>query len=231
MENTLETQNQPEPQDISREGLSLEKLFHFFRLFNPANNHAIAKVSAFHLIDIARINELLGTNFKGIILDFDECVAPHHGEITQENADALIEMIKSKIKVVIYSNMEKGPRYDALIQRVLEETGYEIKVITSKYSKPDQRGFNEAKTALNLEEDEDVVMIGDNFVTDGGSIHAGIPFIKVDPIKTEEPFHKKAKRVFQTGTRSMHSGISNSYDKLGGRKVIRDNDLLEQATV
>ena len=211
--------------DISREGFTPEKALHQIRLLRPKNNHAIAKVSSFQRINIDRINQLLGTNFKGVILDIDECVAPHHGEILTENMEAIVHMVKSKIKLVIFSNMEATNRYDPLIKKVFYETGYEIKVITSRFAKPDPRGFMEAKEALALQEGEEAVMIGDNFCTDGGSIRIGIPFIKVDPIKTKEKFLKKAKRLPQTATRKFHAGVSNFYDRVGKRKVLRDRDL------
>lgn len=122
------------------------------RLFAPSLNHAIAKVSSFSVIDISRINELLGTNFKGVILDIDECVAPHHGEVLQENVDAIIEMVNQGVKIVIFSNMKASERYNPLIEAVRDSTGYELKVITSRYAKPDPRGFKECVDQLGLNE-------------------------------------------------------------------------------
>jgi len=213
-------------EDISREGVTFEKVAQLGRLLVPDLNHAIAKVGRFALIDLARINELLGTNFRGVILDFDECVAPHHGEATEENEVALTEMVRQRIKLVIFSNMKASERYRALIAAILEQTGYEIRVITSRYAKPDPRGFAECLEALELEESEEAVMIGDNFVTDGGAISAGIPFIRVSPIKTEgEPILKRAKRSFQTGSRAFYALISDLYDLLLKRKVLRDDDF------
>lgn len=214
------------PEDISREGLTGEKVAQLGRLFVPNLNHAIAKVSKFSVIDIAKINELLGTNFKGVILDIDECVAPHHGEVLQENVEAIIEMINQGINVVIFSNMKSSERYVPLIDSVRAATGAEIKIITSPYAKPDPRGFKEALKELDLQNGEDALMIGDNFVTDGGSINAGIPFIKVDPIKTAgESALKVIKRSFQTGSRSFYSAVSAFYDFIGDRKVLRDEDF------
>lgn len=215
-------------EDISREGLTGEKVKQLGRLFVPRLNHAIAKVSRFSVIDIARINELLGTNFCGVILDFDECIAPNHGEALPGKANAIIEMINQGVKLVIFSNMKANERYDDLIADVLEATGYEIRIIMSRYAKPHPRGFSECVEALELSEREDAVMIGDNFVTDGGSINAGIPFVKVKPVKTpgEGPL-RKIQRSLQTGSRGFYSGVSNVYDFVGRRKVLRDCDFVE----
>lgn len=209
--------------DVSREGATREKFIHQGRLLRPKNNHAVVKVSSFRHVNIRRINELLGTNFKGVILDVDECVAPHHGEILPENVEAIVEMVKQGIKVVIFSNMEATDRYDPLIEKVLEETGFEIQVIMSIHPKPDVRGFLEAQTALQLADGEEVAMVGDNFSTDGGSIRAGIPFIKVDPIKTPGLI-KRTIRFYQTVPRTFQAGISRIYDFFG-RRVLRDKDL------
>lgn len=213
--------------DISREGLTFEKVRQLGRLFRPKFNCAIAKVSGFPVINISRINELLRTNFKGVILDVDECVAPHHGEVLQENVEAIIDMVRDGVKIVIFSNMKASDRYDSLIESVFEATGYKIKIIMSRYAKPDKRGFDECVSAFDLQEGEQVLMVGDNLVTDGGCIGAGIPFIKVRPIKTKnEGFLKKAKRVFQTGSRGFYSGISNIYDFFGSRNVLSDEDFV-----
>lgn len=213
-------------EDISREGLTGDKVAQLGRLFLPSLNHAIAKVSKFSVIDISRINELLGTNFKGVILDIDECVAPHHGEVLQENVDSIIEMVNQGVKIVVFSNMKASERYNPLIEAVREATGYEIKVITSRYAKPDPRGFEECVNELGLTDEEEALMIGDNFVTDGGAIKAGIPFVKVKPIKTHgEGIMRKIKRIFQTGSRGFYTAVSNVYDFIGRRKVLKDKDF------
>lgn len=214
-------------EDISREGLTKEKIFQFGRLFRPRNNHAIAKVEKFASIDVAKMNELLGTNFKGVILDVDECIAPHHGEVLQENIDAIIAMVNQGIKIVIFSNMKMSDRYVPLIETVKEATGFEIKIITSKHAKPDAQGFIDCVKELGLKAGEDELMIGDNFGTDGGSIQVGIPFIKVDPVPTKGEGLKGVKRWPQRGLRGLHSGVSRAYDFLGRRKVIKDEDFLE----
>lgn len=217
-----------EQQDISREGVTMDKAWQLGRLFRPKNNHAIAKVEKFANIDIQKLNELLGANFKGVILDVDECVSPHHEEVLDVNVDAIIEMINQGIKIVIFSNMKLSDRYVPLIEKVKESTGFEIKIITSKHAKPDPRGFEESVEALNLGEGEDVLMIGDNFLTDGGSIRAGIPFIKVKPIKTEGEGIKGVKRWPQRGLRAAYSGVSNLYDLVGQRRVLKDEDFLKE---
>jgi len=212
--------------DVSREGLSMAKVRQLGRLFVPSLNHAIVKVNVFRNINVAKINELLGTNFRGIILDIDECVAPHHGEILPENVDAIMAMIADGVKLVIFSNMKASDRYNAVIERASREFGYDIKVIMTPHGKPDERGFEASLKELKLAADEQALMIGDNLVTDGGSISAGIPFVKVRPLQTPgESGFKRAKRAFQTSSRSFYGIVSNLYDTVSGRRVLRDEDF------
>ncbi|HRY90902.1 MAG TPA: hypothetical protein P5229_00990 [Candidatus Gracilibacteria bacterium] len=212
-------------EDISREGLTTEKICQLGRLFLASHNHAIVKVSEFRKVNLPKINHILGTEYAGAICDVDECMAPHHGEILPENIDAVTRMVKTGFNVAIYSNMKAGGRYEPFVKTVREKTGYQIPVVTSRFAKPDKRGFLEAKEALSLGKEGKAVMIGDNFVTDGGCIHAGIPFIQVAPILTPETFFKKLKRMPQTGSRRFYSWLSRAYDTLLDRYVLTDEDL------
>lgn len=208
--------------DQSREGLTKAKFAQPFRLLRPKNNHAIAKVSAFRYINIQKINELLGLNIQGLILDVDECIAPHHGEILPENIEAITTIVQQGIKIVIYSNMEATDRYLPLIEAVKDQTGYLIRIMTNIPAKPDPRGFKACQESLELPP-ENIAMVGDNFITDGGAIGAGIKFIKVKPIKSPK---NSGKRLAQKTFRGMFASLSDFYDLLG-RKVLTDKDLSE----
>ncbi len=152
-----------------------------------------------------------------MILDIDECVAPHHGEVLPENVDHIVEMVQQGIKVIIFSNMKASERY----QPIIDKTGGAVGVHMSKHAKPDSRGFIECCERMNLDP-EKVIMVGDNFITDGGAIRAGIDFVKVEPIKTEgEPVLKKIKRLPQLATRWFYEKLSNLYDKILNRRVIK----------
>jgi predicted HAD superfamily phosphohydrolase YqeG len=134
-------------------------------------------------------------------------------------------MINEDIRIAIFSNMKAGTRYMPFIETVKAGTGREIPIITSRYPKPDPRGFLESSEKLQLSQKDQVVMIGDNFVTDGGCIRAGIPFIKVDPVPTDESIFKKLTRSPQTASRKFYSLVSNIYDAILARDVLKDEDL------
>lgn len=209
-----------EHEDISREGFTREKLLQFLRLVNAETTHAIAKISEFRLLNVAKINELLGTDFQGVILDVDECVAPHHGEITAENIRKIQEICANGMGIVIHSNMQASARYD----EVIESEGGKIHLHKSRFAKPDPRGFLECAEVLSLEPSQ-IIMVGDNFLTDGGSISAGIPFVKVRPLS--RPVIQNLTRAHQVVPRMVADRISDYYDWITARRVLRDDDLIE----
>jgi uncharacterized protein len=181
-----------ESSDVNREWLTPAKIIHFLRvLFSERATHAILSHKQFSDIDFWALWQ---SGKKGIILDIDECVAPHHGDILPENSDIIQTLKTQGWKIVVFSNMKKTDRYIAL-----EELW--IPVCTSPYAKPDARWFQDALQLLETSTQE-TVMIGDNFLTDGGAIRAGIDFIKIEPIDTQDR-KKSISRYAQIFLRSL----------------------------
>jgi len=203
-------------EDINREGLTWPKLLQPVRLLYPANNYACVKVRKFTDIVVQQINELFGIDIRGVILDIDECVAPHHGEIAPENVQAIIEMTAAGIKVKIFSNMKESDRYDALIKT----TQGKVSVHKSRYAKPDHRGFMECCDNMNLPV-KNVLMIGDNLMTDGGAVRAGIALALVQPYPTDNESHGQVlKRFPQRACRTLSGMLSDAYDRVLHRNVL-----------
>lgn len=215
----MEEYNNDIDKDISREGLTWAKALQPFRLFRAKYNRAIAKLDEFTDLDLDELQETFNKIYELIILDIDECVAPHHGEIFQENIDKIVELVNQGIKFIVFSNMKASDRYQPLI----EATNGEVEIHMSKFAKPDPRGPLECCEKANIPK-KNTLMIGDNFITDGGAIRAGVDFIKIKPIKTKgESFKKKLKRSPQVFTRWLFSKISNGYDMILRRKVVKTN--------
>ncbi len=207
----MEKQLQLDHTDKGREGLTRQKALQFARLFFvPSASHATAKVERFEQIDLQSISEMIGRKIAGVILDVDDCIAPHHGEILPQNFDIIRNWVAEGVHVIIFSNMQKSDRYAPL-----ESIG--IEVHTGEFSKPDRRGFEACLEKLGTAR-ESTVMIGDNFATDGGAIQAGIPFIKVAPLTNSER-KPSFKRRAQVAFRKAIDGVSAFYDRRTDRRV------------
>lgn len=186
-----------EAQDISREWLTREKAEHFFRvLFSAKATKVLDWSPSFREI---HFDTLFDFGKRGMILDVDECIAPHHWAILPENFAIIWELIRLWWKIVIFSNMKKSDRY-----RELEDLW--IKVVTSSYAKPDARGFEECVGALAMDKWE-IIMVWDNFLTDGWAIGVWIDFIKVDPIRTQGG-GLTLWRITQKSVRRLVDGIT-----------------------
>lgn len=174
--------------DVSREGFRWIKLAQFFRLFLPWVSRAVLRVDKVTDLNLDELERKLGKKFKGVILDFDETLASNHGGILDENFKYVEKLLKSGRRGVIYSNMIETPRYDRL-----KKIG--VKVCNTVYPKPDCRGFEECCKELGCEPRE-VLMVGDNLITDGGAIKVGIDFVKVRPVPTKEGrFDRLGQRI------------------------------------
>lgn len=187
--------------DKSREWVTIPKIIQPFRvLFSKRATQVLAWYRSFDNIDI----ELLKQNgIEWIILDVDECIAPHHGQILNLYYQKIQELLQAWFKIVIYSNMKKSSRYEDLEKLW-------IQVITSKYAKPDKRWFEECLERLWLNASE-VAMVWDNYLTDWWAIWAWIPFIKIKPIETLDK--KSISRRFQIWFRSMVDFVAQNIYK------------------
>ncbi len=197
--------------DISREWPTMAKITHTFNLFF-ANKH----IDSFNFVDIFSeidFDELRSIWKKWIILDIDDCIAPHHGNILPENLNIIKELVAMGWQIVVHSNMKKTTRYEELEKLW-------IQIITSLYAKPDKRWFEECLEVLWLEADK-VLMIGDNFITDGGAIEAWIDFIKVKPIQALEK-NKSLARIIQI---MMRDRVDNIIRKRNNKHLVQEKSL------
>ena len=160
----------------SREGLKSAKVLRFLSLpFKPQYLKTYLAVERFEDIPI---DTLLSDGVEGILLDADGTLGPHHTRHYSESVvDHVMHMADKGLKVAIYTNSDN--------QLFHQFQG--IEVVQEAYAKPDPRGFGTAmKMHLGLDDPSKVCMVGDNFITDGGAISAGMRFIYVLPVKGNE---------------------------------------------
>lgn len=192
--------------DNSREGITVLKLLQLIKLFFPHNTRTLARLDKFEDLNIEKLNKLSGLNIKGLIIDTDDCIAYNHGEILPENIQHIKKLNEKGIKIVVYSNMAKSGRYKPIEKYA--------KILTNLPPKPSKKGFRKAMKATGLPKSQ-IVMIGDNYITDSGSTRIGIPFIKVKPIGGERGLIMKAYDKL----RNFYDKVSRFHDKFRKKPI------------
>lgn len=183
--------------DQSREGPSVQKLFQLFKLLFPQHTKTLARLKKFSDLNVKKLNQLKNLEIKGLIIDVDDCIAKNHGEILPQNTEHLKKLLKEGYKIVLYSNAKKSARYEILPK--------EIEVLTNLPAKPDIEGFKFACKKLGLPA-KNVAMVGDNYITDAGSLQLKIPFIKVRPLQ------RKYDTIFMTIAMIVYNILREFYD-------------------
>ncbi|MEC7641696.1 MAG: hypothetical protein VYC17_06025 [Nitrospinota bacterium] len=179
-----------------RDGFTLKKLMRFLMLpFRPKGSRTWLAVNRFEDVPV---DEILKKGIKGILLDADGTLARNKTEHFSESVVRQVELMREKgLQVAIYTNAGEN--------RFQQFPGVEI--VTGVPAKPDSRGFETAMmNFLQLDDPARVCMIGDNYITDGGAIDAGMWFIYVKPIAGNEHFIHRFFRYIAYLCARLHAG-------------------------
>jgi len=174
--------SKPQP---TREGLTAAKVIRFLSLpFCPSRLKTYRAVERFEDIDIP---SLLADGVRAVLLDADGTLAPHHSRSFSASAIGHVQaMREAGLKVAIFTN--------AAEDRFGQFEG--VGVVTDVPAKPDPKGFLTAMHRHLGESDPHAVcMVGDNYLTDGGAIAAGMRFIYVRPLPGGEGFWHRLLRA------------------------------------
>ncbi len=180
-----------------REGFTWAKVSRFLSLpFCPSRLNTFMLVKRFEEIPIDR---LCAEGIEGIILDADGTLGPHHcREFKLSVIEHVRAMLEKGFKIAIYTNAWED-RFQSF-----QEMG--VTIVSNVPAKPDRLGFQIAMTDfLQLKDPARVCMIGDNYVTDGGAIDAGMHFIHVHPVKGKEALFHSATRFFAYLCAKIHN--------------------------
>jgi HAD superfamily phosphatase (TIGR01668 family) len=169
----------------TREGLKWVKIRRFLTL--PFSSKSLRTYKAVRRFEDVSIERLVVDGIKGVLLDADGTLGPHHTRVFSESVrDHVAKMIAVGLRVAIYTNATED-RFDAFEG---------VAIVSDVPPKPDPRGFEIAmKQYLQLDDPATVCMIGDNYITDGGAIDAGMRFIHVQPVPGPENFFHRATRA------------------------------------
>ena len=167
-----------EDKRVTRDGLTLAKTIYF--LLMPFRPDLLKTYMALDRFIKVPIDQLKADGIKGLLIDADGTLGPHHArKFSSEVVAHINKMVDNGLKVAIYTNAHED--------RFHQFKG--INVVTNVLPKPDKRGFEKAMTDfLGLDDPSVVCMIGDNFLTDGGARLAGMHFVHIRPIRGDESF-------------------------------------------
>jgi len=172
------------PSSAPREGLKWVKIKRFLALpFAPSRLKTYRAAKRFEEVDVGA---LVADGIRGVLLDADGTLGPHHTRVFSDSVRAHVhQMVHSGLRVAIYTNAWED-RFGAFEG---------VAVVTDVPPKPDPGGFETAmKKFLQLGDPATVCMIGDNYITDGGAIDAGMRFIHVRPVPGPENFLHRVTR-------------------------------------
>ncbi len=185
----------------SREGLKWSKVMRFIALpFCPSRLEVYFAVRRFEDIPVEKLIE---DGVQGVLLDADGTLGPHHTRVFPESSvETVRKMAASGLKAAIYTNSSED--------RFHQFKG--IPVVGEARPKPESRGFEQAmKNCLHLNDPRKVCMIGDNFITDGGAIDAGMRFIHVLPVIGNENLFLRITRYLAYRCALFHFGGAFDY--------------------
>ncbi len=147
--------------------------------FKPSRLSTYLTVKRFEEVPL---NVLLRDGMEGVLIDADGTMGPHHTcDFNTSVLDHVQKMLEQGLKVAIFTNAAED-RFQPF-----EKLG--VKIVNNVPPKPDRAGFEIAmKEYLGLTDPLKICMIGDNYITDGGAIDAGMRFIHIQPVPGKEPF-------------------------------------------
>lgn len=160
------------PHIVNRERSLTDEIASFGELLLQKDRKPDALLDRFVDLDIEKLRAITGKAIKAVLLDIDGCIAPPCGEILSENIERIRELLKSGLKIGVYSNAVQLSRLD-----VLSDLG--IPVYDGEHPKPEKRGFLDACDFFGFDP-QTTWMLGDNPLTDGGAMGVldGVAFVK-----------------------------------------------------
>ena len=131
---------------------------------------------------------LVAAGVRGVLLDADATLVPHRGRVYGPEVYAVLRGLQDAgLRVAVYSNADDP--------EALRPLG--VPVVSGVPLKPQRRGFHAAiRRGLDLADPRQVVMVGDNLISDGAAVDAGLRFIYCRPIQGEEPWLHRTTRAW-----------------------------------
>ena len=191
-----------------RERLTWPKIVRFVSL--PFCSERLETLFVVQRFEDIPSTKLINMGIQAVLLDADGTLGPNHTRTFSESKVHHVRYLKEAgLQVGIFTNADEN--------RFEQFEG--VCVAKNVPAKPCTIGFLEAmRQTLGMDDPSQVCMIGDNYITDGGAVDAGMKFIYVETIKGNESlihrlfkawgffwarFHGKLVRLEKTSVGSM----------------------------
>ena len=162
--------------NFAREILTWSKIIRFLSL--PFRSKGLETLFAVRRFEDIPPGHLLKEGIQGVLVDADGTLGPHHVRRFSDSAVCHVKKLREAgLRVGILTNADEN--------RFQQFQG--VIAATNVSPKPNKKGFLEAmEKTLDLNDPSLICMVGDNYVTDGGAVDAGMRFVYVQPIKGQE---------------------------------------------
>jgi len=185
--------------DNNREGLNFTKVAHNFALtVDPRLTRTIVPMQSFVDLDW----ETILKQSRGLVIDVDATLVAHHSNEFSPLVLAMLETLRAQIDVVIFSNNNQ-------LRQPLVDIG--LPFVTNVKPKPHPDGFDRAARFYMNRSPQKCTMIGDNLLTDGGALVAGMKLALVKPVPGPEGRGHRLTRAYGHWIKSVHDRILGTY--------------------
>lgn len=183
--------------DRSREGLNLTKIVHAITLpFRPSMTRTIVPRANFLDLDF----ETILSQSRGLVLDVDGTLVPHHSNEFPPEVLAMIEALREEVGICIFSNNNQ-------LRPPLVEL--DLPFVINVKAKPHPDGFDTAARKYLGLRPEECTMIGDNLLTDGGALLALMKLALAHPVPGPEGLVHRVTRSYGHGVKKIHDTFTH----------------------
>ncbi len=163
--------------------------------FNKWLTRTVLDLEKFEDLDIDKIRK----SVSGLVLDTHGTLYPRGAETIEPAVVEKLREIRAKFdKVCVFpDNGEYSPVFEQL----------RIPMMKNSPPKPDPRGFERAAYDYLKLKPRQCAAVGDNLLTDGGALQAGMDLILVDPLVGNESFFYKMGRSYARKIKKFHDRL------------------------
>ncbi len=171
----------------------------WLQVLRPITYFPDKEVDTLNDLDVQNLKKL---GLKTIIIDVDNTICSHNGNLFDQKVQAKIAELKDNFEMVLLSNTRPERK-----KRLFDY--FQIPVSPVRHKKPAKRAFQQTVDFCHHQLSE-VAMIGDRYMIDMAAKSLGIYTIKVNPLYKQESFEVKVGRWVENFIRGVYLWLIGS---------------------